>query len=59
MVLGSVSKESLEIDINSMGVDVGRYPVKQLTGLFGDRPLCSVFNREGLPMEPFLFDMPH
>ena len=59
VVLGSVEKDSLEIDINCMTVDSGRLPVTQLAGLFGDRPLCSVFNIEGLPMEPFLHDMPH
>ena len=56
VVLGSVQNDSLEIDINAYGNHT--IPVTQLAGLFGDRPLCSVFNRESLPMEPFLYAMP-
>ena len=42
VILGSVEKDSLEIDINCMAVGDDHWPVTQLAGLFGDRPLCSV-----------------
>ena len=70
VVPGSVTQDSLEIDVNACvgaGLRVGMPGkcangtlgrVSQIAGLFADKPQCAVFNREGFPMEPFLYDMP-
>ena len=65
-VLPDLSVDELDPIADLLGIDVDvnlkSFPsnviVSQVAGLFADRPVAAVFNANGFPMEPFLYDMP-